>query len=288
LVGFYPSIAVYGSSVFVADEFTNAVDAFDATAKGLVKPSQTISGTATGLSGPIGVFVLPPAKSQIDATSAPAQVRFVEGSPLLETQVAGAPVGLGTSFLQVNKTTIASYFPYGWITSYTGYPPGVLSVRVLDSLGYSIGPFKTASLAAGKSYSIALVGKYPKYKLLTFPDAPSSKGGASLVVYEASPTVPKVDFGTFKVSKNTGYRQLGSVRLGSLQMRSLGKHVANTGAYVGTGTTPMTGGAVSLQSVDSFNRHNVLPFHNVSRLSLFVLDPLSGSLIGPVFGAYDL
>src|SRR5262249_34493702 len=146
-------------------------------------------------------------------------------------QVAGAPVGLGTAFLQVNEATVASYFPYGWITSYSGYPAGVLNVRVLDSLGYSVGPFKTAPLASGKSYSVVLVGKYPKYKVLTFPDdagSTSTKGtNASLAVYEASPTVGKVDFGTFKVSSGTKFRKLGSARFGALQTHSLGSSVTD-------------------------------------------------------------
>jgi hypothetical protein len=287
LAGFYPFVTAYSDSIFVADEFGNAVDTFDANASGSVKPSATIAGSATALDVPIGVFVLPPGKTHADVASGPAQVRFIEGAPLLETRVGGAPVGLGTSFLQVNKTTVASYFPYGWISAYSGYPAGVLSVRVLDSLGYSIGPFKTASLASGKSYSIALVGTYPHYKLLTFADAAPSTGGASLAVYEASPAAPKVDFGTFNVKGNTGYWELGSARVGALEVRSLGKRVSGTGAYVGTGTTPMTGGTIALQSVDSFDRRNLLPFHNVSRLSLFVLDPLSGSLLGPVFGVLD-
>lgn len=287
LAGYYPYVTVYGNSVFVADEFANAVEAFDANANGSVKASKTILGAATGLNAPIGAFVLPPAKTHADTVSGPARVRFVEGSPLLETNVGGAPVGLGTSFLQVNYTTVASYFPYGWITSYLSYPAGTLSLRVVDSLGYSIGPFKTASLTAGGSYSVALVGTYPKYKLLTFADGAPSTGGASLAVYEASPAVSRVDFGTFKVKGNTDYRKLGSARLGALALQSLGNRVSDTGAYVGTGTKPMNGGQVSLQSVDSFNRRNALPFHNASRLSLFVLDPLSGSLLGPVFGVFD-
>lgn len=288
LAGYYPYVATYSNSIFVADEFGNAVEEFDATAKGSVKANATISGAATGLDTPIGVFIVPPSKTHEDVASGPAQVRFVEGAPVLETSIGGVPEQLGTNtILQVDETTVASYFPYGWITSYSGYRSGVLSVRVLNSLGYAMGPFKSASLTAGKSYSIVLAGTFPKYKLLTFADDAPSAGTASLAIYEASPAVPSVDFGTFKVSQNSGYRQLGSARLGSLALRSLGKRVANTGAYVGTGTTPMTGGKITLESVNSFNVRNVLPFHNVSRLSLFVLDPLAGSLLGPVFGALD-
>ena len=290
LTGFYPFVAPYSTSVFVADEFGNAVDAFDANEKGQVKPKMTISGSATGLDTPIGLVVEPPAKAQAATAPSAVQARFVEGAPLLQARVAGAPVGLGTSFLQVNGVTVASYFPYGWITQYSGYPAGTQTVSVFDSLGYSVGPFKTAALAAGKSYSVVLAGAYPKYSLLTFEDTPSSgkkAAGASLAVYEASPAAPSVDFGTFKVSTDSRYRKAGSAHLGSSVVRSLGSHVSNTGAYVGTGTTPMAGGKVTLQSVDSFDRHNVLPFHNVSRLSLFVLDPLSGAQLGPVFGIFD-
>jgi hypothetical protein len=288
LAGFYPFVTAYGNSTFVADEFGNAIDAFSSTANGTAKPKFAISGTATGLDTPIGVVIVPPSKAAISSASGPARVRFVEGAPLLETKVGGAPVGLGTAFLSVNDTTVASYFPYGWITQFSSYKAGVLQVRVIDSLGYAVGPFKTNALAGGKSYSVVLVGTYPKYSLLTFEEPPAASGKASLAVYAASPSTPHIDFGTFKVSTGTHYVRLGSAQYGNLVLRSLGSHVSNTGAYVGTGKTPMTGGTIPLQSVDSFDRHNVLPFHNAGRLSLFVLDPLAGASNGPVFGIFDL
>ncbi|MBV8149189.1 MAG: DUF4397 domain-containing protein, partial [Candidatus Eremiobacteraeota bacterium] len=221
-----------------------------------------------------------------DSTSSLSAVRFVEGSPLLEADVSGTPIGLGASYLTVDGTTIASSFGYGTITQYIPYAPGAHSIEVFDSVGYFVGPFKTPALASGKSYSIALVGRFPKYSLLTFEES-SGGNGAALRVYEASPKRPSVDFGSFKASTASNYRKLAGVPLGRLAEVSLGSKVSDFGAYVGRGTKPITGGSITLQSVDSFDARNTLPFHNATRLSLFVLDASPGAQIGPVFGILD-
>ncbi|HTU83421.1 MAG TPA: hypothetical protein VMF61_14915 [Candidatus Acidoferrales bacterium] len=57
LIGFYPYAVVYGSSVFVADQFNGAVDVFSATKGGTVAPLRRIAGSATGLSVPLTVYV---------------------------------------------------------------------------------------------------------------------------------------------------------------------------------------------------------------------------------------
>jgi hypothetical protein len=57
LVPFYPAIDSYGSLVFVADDFNNAIAAFAADAKGTVKPSLRIVGSATGLNAPVALVV---------------------------------------------------------------------------------------------------------------------------------------------------------------------------------------------------------------------------------------
>jgi len=48
---------VYGNDVFAADDFNNAVAAYPAAHGGTIKPSQQISGSATGLNGPIAVVI---------------------------------------------------------------------------------------------------------------------------------------------------------------------------------------------------------------------------------------
>jgi len=60
LVPFYPAIAVYGSTLFVADDFNNAVAAFASNASGTVKPSLRIAGSATELNAPIALVVTSP------------------------------------------------------------------------------------------------------------------------------------------------------------------------------------------------------------------------------------
>lgn len=54
---FFPEIALYGSTLFVADDFNNAINAFPSGSGGTVKPTHRIAGAATGLSAPIAVFV---------------------------------------------------------------------------------------------------------------------------------------------------------------------------------------------------------------------------------------
>ena len=57
LVPFFPSVALYGATLFVADDFNNAISAYSANAKGTVKPSLQIAGSATGLNAPIALFI---------------------------------------------------------------------------------------------------------------------------------------------------------------------------------------------------------------------------------------
>jgi hypothetical protein len=64
LTGYYPFVALYGTSAFVADEFGNAIDAFPAEASGTVAATNRITGPATGLDVPIGVFVSAPSDKQ--------------------------------------------------------------------------------------------------------------------------------------------------------------------------------------------------------------------------------
>jgi len=54
---FFPTIALYGSSLFVADDFNNAVDEFSASGSGTVKPSVRITGSSTGLNAPIALVI---------------------------------------------------------------------------------------------------------------------------------------------------------------------------------------------------------------------------------------
>jgi hypothetical protein len=54
---FYPSIQVYGSNVWVADDFNSQLAAYPDGHAGTIKPSVQIAGSATGLSAPIAVVV---------------------------------------------------------------------------------------------------------------------------------------------------------------------------------------------------------------------------------------
>lgn len=57
LLGFFPSIQLYGATLFVADDYNNAVDAFPSDANGTVKPSLQIAGSATQLNAPIALVI---------------------------------------------------------------------------------------------------------------------------------------------------------------------------------------------------------------------------------------
>lgn len=213
-------------------------------------------------------------------------VRFVEGSPLLEADQGGGGVPLGTTYLTVNGLTVANAFPYGSVTSFTHLPAGTLSLTMRDSIGFSVGPLETPSLAKNASYTVVVVGSFPKYSVLVFTE-PSSSSGAGLSVYEASPAKRSVDFGRFKASTHTNFTKLGTARYGVLATKDLGAKVTDFGGYAGTGTKPMTGGAVAVTQVNAFDADGALPFENSSRLSLFVLDPSPGSAVGPVIGTLD-
>ena len=60
LVPFYPAIAIYGPTLFVADDFNNAIAAFASNASGTVKPSLRIAGSATELNAPIALVITSP------------------------------------------------------------------------------------------------------------------------------------------------------------------------------------------------------------------------------------
>lgn len=223
-------------------------------------------------------------------SNATIQVRFAEGAPQLDALIGSTPQSICSSqtapcYLQVNGKTVVSSFIYGQITNFITLPAGALSLVALDDLGYRVGPVSTPALSAGKAYTIALVGVYPHYRALIF-DEPASASAARISLYEASPSVPSADFGTFLADKNAGYKRLGSAKLGEIATVALGTKATNIGGYVGKGTTPFGGGTLTIKQVNSFDKRNVLPFHNASRFSLFFFDLKSGSA-GPVFGALD-
>lgn len=231
----------------------------------------------------------PPASSVV-------RVRFAEAAPSLETLINGLPQPIGAAYLRVNGQTVSSQFNYGSISSFLNMAPGTKSMSALNVLGYRVGPFKSSPLTGGKDYTLALVGNYPNYRVLTFEEPAGSKTGTQLSLYEASPAAPNADFGTFTASSRSNYRRLGSATLGQVTTVSLGAHVTNVGGYVGRGTKPFTCGSsskvcgvVTPAIVDAFDKRNELPFHNASRLSLFLFDTgaSSSSSLGPVFGSLD-
>jgi hypothetical protein len=227
-----------------------------------------------------GSSTLPP------SSSASVRVRFAEGAPELEAIINGVPTGIGTAYLQVDGETLNSSFNYGTMTQFLILAPGKHSLEALDDLGYRVGPIRTTALSAGKQYTVVLVGSYPTYRVLTFEE-PADSSGAQLSLYEASPTVPSADFGSFRASSHSGFKKLGSATLGSIVTLSLGTHVSDFGGYVDRGVKPLSGGTVTPAQINAFDADNALPFHSAARLSLFLFDTKQGSSSGPVFGSLD-
>jgi hypothetical protein len=169
------------------------------------------------------------------------------------------------------------------MTPFLSEAAGTLSLVARDEAGYAVGPLKSSALSAGGRYTLVVVGTYPNYQVLTF--AEPSGSGAQLSLYEASPSVPAIDFGSFKASTGSGFQKLGSAQLGTVSTVALGKSVSDFGAYAGNGNTPVTNGALTMAQINSFDSHNVLPFHQAGRASLFFFD--AGNSKGPVFGSLD-
>ncbi|MBV8281623.1 MAG: DUF4397 domain-containing protein [Candidatus Eremiobacteraeota bacterium] len=222
--------------------------------------------------------------SGIPAVSTSVLVRFADGSPSLKTLINGYPTDIGAAYLQANGKTVASTFVYGTLTTFVMQPAGALSLKALDTTGYFVGPLKTPALTAGNSYTLVVVGAYPNCSVLAFAE-PKASSGAQMSFYEASPTVPSTDFGSFSASTHTHFKQLGSAQLCSVATVSLGGTASNLGGYVGK--TGARLGALTLRQINPFDTRNVLPYHRAARLSLFLFDPKASSSIGPVFGSLD-
>lgn len=216
-------------------------------------------------------------------------VRFADGAPSLEALIAGTPQSIcpGVSspcYLQVNGKTVSSLFTYGTLTAFVTLPAGTLSLKALDSLGFFVGPLKTTALTGGNRYTLVVAGAYPNYSVVAFAE-PKPSSGAQMSLYEASPTVPSADFGSFRASTHASFKKLGNATFGNVATVSLGNAVSNLGGYVGNASARL--GMLTLRQINPFDKRNVLPYHRAARLSLFLFDPKSGSTSGPVFGSLD-
>jgi hypothetical protein len=219
-----------------------------------------------------------------------ARVRYADGAPELEAPISGEPseICAGSSvscYLQVDGQTVSTQFYYRLMTQFLYVSPGTQSLTVLDTAGYRVGPLKSAALAAGKAYTLIVVGTYPNYRVLTFEEPPSSKGNVQLSLYEASPNTPKAGFGSFTASSHNDFKQLGTATLGDVVTVSLGAQVSNFGGFVGQGRKKY--GKATPRGVNSFDKKNELPFHNATRLSLFFYDQARSGQGGRVLGSLD-
>lgn len=218
------------------------------------------------------------------ALTGSVRVRFAEGAPELEALINGVPQDIGAAYLQVDGQTVDSQFNYATITPFLTLSAGAHSLRALNILGYQVGPIKTSALVSGKRYTLVLVGTYPNYHVVSFEE-PANESTAQLSLYEASPAEPKSDFGSFTASSSSNFKRLGSATLGNVVTVSLGKSVSNFGGYAGLRGTHF--GTATPAQVNAYDKHDVLPFHNATRLSLFLFDVKKDSSLGPVIGSLD-
>jgi len=254
--------------------------------KSFKKFSLVALGWAIALTGCNGASS---SSSVLPSTHTSVRIRFVDGAPLLETPIGSTPQSIcaGASapcYLQVNGQSVTQSFYYGSISPFVGVPSGTLALVARDEAGYAVGPLKTPPLAGGSTYTIAVIGSYPKYQVVAFAE-PGPSSDARLSLYEASPSVPQAAFGSFRASSESDFKQRGAAKLGNVETVSLGKNVTDLGGYVGTAANRL--GQITVRQIDSFDKHSALPFHVVSRLSLFLFDSKASSSHGPVFGALD-
>jgi hypothetical protein len=66
---FFPTITLYGTSLFAVDDFNNAISAYNADASGMVKPRLQIAGSSTQLDAPIAIVVTSQDSGQVKAGS---------------------------------------------------------------------------------------------------------------------------------------------------------------------------------------------------------------------------
>jgi len=216
------------------------------------------------------------------------QVRFVDGAPELDGIIGSTPqpVCKGPSvscYLQVDGQTVSSQLYYGYMTPFVQVSAGSLSLVAADTSGYTVGPLKTTTLTDGGRYTIIIVGTYPNYKALAYPE-PASSSDARVSLYAAAPPLSQTQFGSFRASTNSGYTQLGSARFGQVTTVSIGKSVSDFGAFAGPAGKPL--GTQTPEQINGFDVRNALPFHAIDRLSLFLFAG-SGSTPIQIFGSLD-
>jgi hypothetical protein len=82
LTAYFPTIALYATSLFVVDDFNNAIDEFTASGHGSVNPSLRIVGPATQLNAPVALA--------ITSLSGPAKAAPVTGTSRLPVRTSFA------------------------------------------------------------------------------------------------------------------------------------------------------------------------------------------------------
>ena len=142
------------------------------------------------------------------------------------------------------------------------------------------------ALAAGKRYTLIVVGTYPNYSVLTFEEPASGRERPTLALRSVADRaqrrvrqLPRFEpFGLQSTrERETRKRRDGFAGRERFELRRLRR----------SGSKPFTGGDLTLAGVNAFDKRNALPFHNASRFSLFLFDAKSGSASGPVFGSLD-
>lgn len=229
-----------------------------------------------------------------------AFVRLADGSPDIETTSPSLPPQLKCNFgttaqgfgtlisAEVNGVQATASFPYGAISDYIGVPAAAASISVIYPGGVQSGcpplTFTTPVLKAGSYQTIAVAGSYQNKTLrfIVFADkAPSDSPGAQM--NNASPQFGTTGFGTFVPGK-TVFNSAGTVSLGASSPVPTASSAPGLGFYIGPASSPQA--ALLPSQIYDYDVDNVVPFGNLSHVSLFVIDPPPGASFPNLIGAF--
>lgn len=158
------------------------------------------------------------------ATTAQASIRFVAGSPEIARLFAPGPNGQcdpdaakGVAFA-VDGVAVTPFLTYGQVANAVAVASGAhridvncVSLQNPNQRLELLGPYVTAPLPAGSTWSFVLAGRVSRGTLQLDAFAEPGGTGGTIVVDHAAPDVAAAyDFGTLAVSSGT-YTRLGSV-----------------------------------------------------------------------------
>ena len=103
----------------------------------------------------------------------------------------------------------ARSFTTARMTSFLSVTAGTHSLVARDIWGIAVGPLKIAALDRRQAIHADLGGNVSEIQRAGVRRTGKPKGNAQLSLYEASPSVPSADFGSFRASSHSGFKAAG-------------------------------------------------------------------------------